>query len=290
MLPNQPRRTARTRISAASLAGRGQTPLGVAGSLVLHGLIIAATLFTFSHRLDIIDQSAPVVPVDLVTLSNKTNVMATVRQAPKIQPEIKPAPPTPPTPVEAPAPPQDNSEAPPPPPDQAASEPVIEKPPPLPTPRAKPQDTPKEDKKKFDVDNVLALLSKVAPAPSRTNARVASRTVQGIGDQTAMTADLQAMLLGMIKPCWSPPVGAPHPEDLIVDFDVVLNPDGSVARPPQLLAQSSASAGDPYFRAAAEAARRAIYTCAPYKLPADRYGQWREISDFRFDPRQMMGD
>jgi len=289
MLPDHTGRTARTRISAASLAGGRRSPLGVAGSLVLHGLVIAGTLFTFSHRLDITDQSVPVVPVDLVTLSSKTNVMATVRQAPKIQPEIKPAPPVPPTPVETPAPAPEDSEAPPP-PDQAASEPVIQKPPPLPMPRAKPQDTPREDKKKFDVDNVLALLNKVAPAPSRTNARVASRTVQGIGDQTAMTADLQAMLLGMIKPCWSPPVGAPHPEDLIVDFDVVLNPDGSVARPPQLLAQSSSSAGNPYFRAAAEAARRAIYTCAPYKLPADRYSQWREIGDFRFDPRQMMGD
>jgi hypothetical protein len=73
-----------------------------------------------------------------------------------------------------------------------------------------------------------------------------------------------------------------------VDFDVSLNPDGSVAHSTQLTAQSSG--GDPYFRAAAEAARRAIYTCAPYKLPADRYSQWREIGDFRFDPRQMMGD
>ncbi|MEI9931780.1 MAG: hypothetical protein WDM89_14895 [Rhizomicrobium sp.] len=44
-----------------------------------------------------------------------------------------------------------------------------------------------------------------------------------------------------------------------------------------------------YTRASASAAQRAIYTCQPYKLPSDRYSQWREISPFHFDPRQMMG-
>ncbi|HEY5047381.1 MAG TPA: hypothetical protein VII49_05120 [Rhizomicrobium sp.] len=261
--------------------------MGVVGSLALHGAIIAATLFTFSHRLDIIDQSSPVVPVDLVSLSAKTNVTATVRPAPRIEPQVSPAPPSPapaPVPVQAP-PPQPESEATPP---RDAAE-AIEKPPTA-VPKARPQQAMKDENKKFDVDNVLALLNKVAPAASRTNARTAERTVRGIGDQNAMTADLQALLLSEIRACWSPPVGAPHPEDLVVDFDVFLNPDGSVARPPQLLAQSSSSSGDPYFRAAAEAARRAIYTCAPYKLPGDRYSQWREIGDFRFDPRQMMGD
>ena len=47
--------------------------------------------------------------------------------------------------------------------------------------------------------------------------------------------------------------------------------------------------GNPYTRAAAEAASRAIYQCAPYKLPAERYSEWQEINPLRFDPRQMMG-
>ncbi len=285
MLQDHTGRTARTRLSTASLAGEKRSPFGVAGSLTLHGLVIAATMFTFSHRLDIIDESTPVVPVDLVTLSNKTNVMAAVRQAPKVEPDVKPAPPTPPNPVQAPSPAQEDSE-PPPPPDEASSEPTIQKPPPLPLPKLRPQEKPKQDTSKFDVDNVLALLNKVAPAPSRSNARVGNRTVQGIGAQTAMTADLVALLASEVMRCYSPPVGAPHPGDLVVDFDVLLNPDGSVSRSPQWLDQSS----NPYSVAAADAARRAIYTCAPYKLPADRYSQWREINPFHFDPRQMMGD
>ena len=38
-----------------------------------------------------------------------------------------------------------------------------------------------------------------------------------------------------------------------------------------------------------EAANRAIYQCAPYKLPATRYNDWKEINPLRFDPREMMG-
>jgi outer membrane biosynthesis protein TonB len=272
----------RTRISLASRAGDRASPLGLIGSLALHGLIIAGMMFTFTRKLDIIDQSSPVVPVDLVTLAARTNVMPAAKPLPKPLPEPS-TPDTRQTAVPQPAPPPESA----PPPEAAPAESAVMAPPPPATPR---HEKPKTEKKSFDVDNVLALLNKVAPSSSRSAARTADRATQGIGAETAMTADLQSMLLSEIKPCWSPPVGAPHPEDLIVDFDVMLNPDGSVARPPQLLAQSSQSADDPYFRAAAEAARRAIYTCAPYKLPADSYAYWREISDFRFDPRQMMGD
>ena len=85
-------------------------------------------------------------------------------------------------------------------------------------------------------------------------------------------------------------MGAPNPNDLVVDFDLILNTDGTVSGRPQLSGSSAAAAaGNPYTRAAAEAALRAIYQCAPYNLPAKRYSDWKEINPFRFDPREMMG-
>ncbi|MGH6828866.1 MAG: cell envelope integrity protein TolA, partial [Rhizomicrobium sp.] len=71
---------------------------------------------------------------------------------------------------------------------------------------------------------------------------------------------------------------------LVVDFDLVLNPDGSAAR----ATSQALNSGNPYTRAAAEAARRAIFQCQPYKLPPNRYSQWHEINPLRFDPREMM--
>ncbi|HEY3777047.1 MAG TPA: cell envelope integrity protein TolA [Rhizomicrobium sp.] len=257
------------------------------GSLVLHGGIVAATLFFAASRtLDIVDQSPPVIPIDIVTIAQKTNIRATSHRTPKVAPT--PVPPAPKAMLTPPVPQPKAEPAPAPEKPPIPKAEPIEKPEPAPiVPKLRPKPVPKEeDKKNFDVDKVLALLNKVAPSQAAApNAPEAARTVHGFGAQNAMTADLQDALRSQIQPCWSPPVGAPHPERLVVTFDLFLNPDGSVARPPQLLASSS----DPYFNAAKEAALRAIYTCAPYKLPADRYEQWREINPFIFDPRQMMG-
>jgi hypothetical protein len=98
--------------------------------------------------------------------------------------------------------------------------------------------------------------------------------------------DLANALRTQLVWCWNPPMGAPHPEDLVVDFDLLLNEDGSVAQLPQLIGDSkAAAANNPYTRAAAVAAREAILRCAPYKLPRNRYSEWREIKPLHFDPR-----
>jgi len=279
----------RNRISLASRAAERGKPAGWIGAVTLHIAIVAATLFTFAHRLDIVDESAPVVPVDLVTIAPKTNIIAQSRPTPKIvQDKITPQTIEPSQlKVDQPTVPQEDTE--PTPADSAPSEPLIKAPPPPPVPRLKPQAQP--ETKKTTADSVEALLNKVLSSTSAPpNARVASRNTTAFGAQNAMTADLEDALRSQIRPCWSPPVGAPNADQLVVDFDLFLNPDGSVSGTPQLNADSaSAAASNPYMRAAAEAARRAIFECAPYKLPPDKFAAWHEINPFRFDPRQMVG-
>src|ERR1700722_8723098 len=133
----------RTSISSASLAGDRRSPAGFIGSLGLHVAIVTATLFTWTHRLEISDLSPPMVPVDLVTLGQKTNVIPTVRPMPKVAPEVMPTPPSPPVTQPQPVVPQQQAATapppPPPPPDEATAEPIVT-PPPTPTvPKAKPQ-------------------------------------------------------------------------------------------------------------------------------------------------------
>lgn len=277
----------KNRISLATHAGERRSPAAWIGAISLHVAIVAATLFTWTHRLDITDESAPVVPVDLVTIAPKTNIIATARPAPKVQPDV--------TPVQAPKPPVPQPVTPPqedtapPPVDTAPSEPLIKAPPPPPVPKLKPQQQPTPDTKKSTADTINALLNNVLATPTAPqNAKVANRATKGFGAQTAMNADLQDALRSMIRPCWSPQVGAPNAADLVVDFDISLNPDGSVAQAPQLAGQSASMvASNAYTRAAADAAKRAIMECAPYKLPANQYSTWRAFT-FHFDPRQMM--
>src|SRR5258708_22393702 len=70
----------------------GTSSRGLVASAILHAGIVAAALFTFSHaKLEIQDQSPPVVPVDLVTIAQKTNITPTVEEQPKqIQIQVQP--------------------------------------------------------------------------------------------------------------------------------------------------------------------------------------------------------
>ncbi len=267
----------RTRISLATGAGEGRSGLGWPGAVVLHLLIVAATLFTWPHALEIAQSNPEIVPVDLVTLADSTNVAPVERAPPKIEPSTSLAALAPDTP---PAPAIDTEPAP---------EEVVpaKKPEPAPVPTP-PVPTPKTqaDKKKPAQDDFTKLLDNLTQDKPQPNAKQGSRTVKGLGAQTAMTADLKSLLQSLIDPCWNRPDAVPHPEQLIVNMRIFLNPDGSVAQSPQVLGDSGS--GNPYWGAAVDAARRAVYVCAPYKLPADRYGQWRDFT-ITFDPRKSAG-
>ena len=248
---------------------------GIALSLLLHAALIGATYFTWSRMLDSTPESHA-VPVDLITVTDQTNVQAMAPPPPPEPPKIEP---------------QQQAAPEPPAPQLMDVEPAPE--PPMPQIKIKPEpkkavDTPKppeQPPKKQNAQDFAALLNKLTATPKTPpNAKVGPKVVQGIGAANAMTADLADALKSQIYQCWSPPVGAPNANDLVVDFDVAMNPDGSIAR----ATSDAIAAGNPYTKAAAEAARRAIYQCQPYRLPQDRYSQWREINPLRFDPRQMM--
>jgi hypothetical protein len=275
----------------ASVDDRTENVAGFLAALLLHVSIFAGALITLQHtRLDIADQSPPMVPVDLVTIADKTNIAPTVQAQPKLtQEQIEPqkldvVPPN------LPAVQEPTEVAP---PDQAASEPVLKKPQPAPLPKAKPQRMAEEKPKKKSADeDFSALLNKLAsPSAAPKNAKVASRTQRGFGDQSAMTMELRDALKNQIEQCmnWGSVAGAPNAQNIVVTVDLTLNPDGSVAQRPQLESESAAEAGrDPYVRAAADAALRAIHVCAPYKLPADRYAEWRD-SQVNFSPKDVIG-
>jgi hypothetical protein len=242
-------------------------------SFALHAGLIAATYFTW-HRMVEMSPESHAVPVELV-VAEQTNVRA---EAPPQVEEKKVAetvkmdePPLPPFADAEPAP--------------LPPVPQIK----IVVPKTK-LDQPDQPKtKKQQVADADAVLNKIlAQAKVPKNAKAGTRIIQGVGNQSMATADLSDALKSQIYRCWNPPVGAPNANDLVVDFDLKLNPDGTVLGRPQLSGNSASAQGNPYTRAAAEAASRAIYQCAPYNLPAKRYNDWRDIT-LRFDPREMMG-
>ena len=253
----------------------------IVGSAALHVGIIASTMIVWPHALDLPDEPTPVIPVELVSISEETNIRATAADETPPQPEDQP----PPQPQADAAPPETEVA----PDEKPAAIKPIEKAedapkPPTVAPRQKPK--PEAKRNKFDVDSILALLDQKTQNPStpQPNAAKAETTQKGFGAQSAMTMSEVDALLAQMRECWNPPAGAPNPEKLIVQVRVFLTQDGHLERPAQLLTKSS----DPYMRSAGEAALRAVNVCEPYKMPVDKYSSWHEI-ELTFDPSKMVG-
>ena len=236
---------------------------------------LAAALFTFHRSFDTPEDSH-VVPVDLVTIADKTNVAAQAPPAPEPQKMDMPA---------------AGAWKPPPEPQMQEVEPAPE--PPMPEfkiakEKPEPVDKPPAHQER-DGQDFNALLNKLtAPDKPAKNAKAGPRVIQGIGagnhDDRRSGRCAQEPDLSLLDPAGRR-ARRPRPGGGFRSAPQSRRHGGAAADDAGTAAQA---AGNRYTRAAAEAASRAIYQCQPYRLPPDRYNQWREINPLRFDPRQMM--
>lgn len=96
----------------------------------------------------------------------------------------------------------------------------------------------------------------------------------GIGQVAAEVKD-------QVSRCWALPAGAVVP---LVKVQFQLKRDGTLVREPVVLPVNSGDLQNAQFQLAAKSATRAIRTCTPLRLPADRYDVWENI-EMVFDPR-----
>ena len=91
-----------------------------------------------------------------------------------------------------------------------------------------------------------------------------------------------------IEGCWNIPAEARDAENLIVDISVVMNPDRTVQRAE--IVERWRLTSDPFFRAAAESALRAVLhpRCSPLRLPPQKYQQWKTFT-LSFNPKELIG-
>lgn len=88
-----------------------------------------------------------------------------------------------------------------------------------------------------------------------------------------------------IKRCWSPPIGAANAESLIVTVRVGLSREGWLDGKPVLVAPNPVP--NRLFQVAFEEAARALIECQPFKMPAEKYDQWRDL-EVVFNPKDMV--
>jgi colicin import membrane protein len=151
-------------------------------------------------------------------------------------------------------------------------------------------------KAQFSADRLSALLDKTpdprAPAPNAPQPSTDTRAkgpVRGApeGRDATMSASEAAFLAGLMRQavsrCWNINAGLEGVERMVVQIEVRLRPDGSLADQPKVRNPNNS----PLFRDAADSALRALIACAPYALPPDKYeGGWEHMI-LSFDPKDM---
>ena len=258
------------------MAARSPSP-AILGALLLHAGVAAMFFVRWPQSEDVVPM-VNAVPVSIVSsevieaapADNPSEELATEDAA--TAPVESPPEPTPPEPRPEPPPP-----APPPPPPRLAPTPRPTPPretrpaptPPRPTPprpetrpappRAETRPPPsRSDAPPLDLDE-LAGPRRPAPTPGPT----ASTGQQGRGQAAQATGPQVTAIFNQVYPNWVLPCDIPGANQLRIEMDVTLSPDGRITSGPTL----RNARADSVYRAAADGALRALRQTAPFDVP-----------------------
>ena len=158
---------------------------------------------------------------------------------------------------------------------------------PVPKPKAKPR-----PRKRMSLAQLLESVNKLKPK-AKTGKRERQTQTARRGSprydasQKLSMSELDA-LKRQIERCWYFPAGARNARDLVVEIKVLVNRDRTVRQ--ARIVDVARMRRDPFYRSAAESARRAVLNprCSPLKLPPAKYDLWRSMT-LTFNPREAFG-
>jgi hypothetical protein len=254
-----------------------------------------------------------VITVEIVTVADKTTALEPPSKArPQAKPKPKPAPKpkpveqrpapkvpepqiatVPPTPKAEPIPlPKPKPKPKPPAKAKAKPKPKAEpkpraKPATRPKVTAKPRPKPKRERQQDDMMAALRTVEEIEKSAPRTDApprKDDTKNPVASLDTRLTISELDALKQQLYR-CWNVPLGVRDPAGLVVLIRVTMRPDREVITTEIL--DRSGRMGEPYYRAMAESAVRAVRKCSPLRLPVGKYEQWKSFT-FRFDPREMV--
>ena len=290
---------------------------GLLSSLLLHALAVLLALFGLPHLMTPPPQMEEPVVFEVETIAEKTAPPPRQVEAPK--PEEQPEPPKQETPPEPPKPiPPEPPKPIPPEPPKPEPTPLPPEPEPLPIPAPKPKpEPPKPEPSKApqsmlkdikpppkkppppdDFDKLLKSVDKMretakpppAPQPQQTPAPAAKTVNSPLTDVASQpTTTEKNYIAAQIWPRWNVDLGAKGAETLQVTVKISLAPDGNVLDA-KLDVDPGRYASDSFFRAAADAAVRAVRAASPLKVPPTRPDLFRNNPNMtiNFDPRSMV--
>ena len=259
-------------------------------SLTFHSILVLLTILSLPFMLREPIDLPPIVSVELIQISDKTNIPF----APKARKIIEETKKKEERVVSEQAPP---------------SEKAKEKPDRIPLPNqekekkeiVKKKQNPEEiepeirqssefEKKEIvDTNQIAALIDKAkeieAVKQEKTNKLTQSNVKNSFA--TGLTLSEEDALRAQIFGCWSVPLGLPYDKNLLVRIKLKLKKDGTIMKSEILDHQRMNRPGQKFYKILAESALRAVRMCTPLKVPSSGYEKWK-VLQLNFDVKKML--
>lgn len=162
----------------------------------------------------------------------------------------------------------------------------------------KPEPKKEEKPKKAKEDDLAAVLRAVKETAQKEekkddkkdkdNAAETKSTSQTYNPGLPMSLSEKDAIMSQLARCWNVPAGARDAQNLVIVLNAEYNSDGSYLSVELARESMGRYATDTFFRAAADAAIRAVKQCSPLVgLPPEKYQTWR-LMELQFDPKLML--
>ena len=146
-----------------------------------------------------------------------------------------------------------------------------------------------EKKELFDPNQIAALIDKSKEETAQTLKKDKKLTQSNVKTSfaTGLTLSQEDALKAQIFGCWSLPLGLPYHKNLLVRIKLKLKPDGTVLRSEILDHARMNQPGQGFYKVLAESALRAIRICQPLRVPPTGYEKWKDLQ-LNFDANEML--
>ena len=146
-----------------------------------------------------------------------------------------------------------------------------------------------EKKELFDPNQIAALIDKSKEETAQTLKKDKKITQSNVKTSfaTKLTLNQEDALRAQIFGCWSLPLGLPYHKNLLVRIKLRLKPDGTVLKSEILDHARMNQPGQGFYKVLAESALRAIRICQPLRVPPTGYEKWKDLQ-LNFDANEML--
>ncbi len=146
-----------------------------------------------------------------------------------------------------------------------------------------------EKKEIIDTNQIAALIDKAKEqeAVKDNQKEKVTQSSQKNSFASGLTLSQEDALRAQIFGCWSVPLGLPYDEDLLVRIKLKLKKDGTIMKSEILDHQRMNRPGQKFYKVLAESALRAVRLCQPLKVPPTGYEKWKELQ-LNFNPTEML--